>query len=263
MGRIPKVVGTGTVVTVTEPPLHRRLADDLRRRIGEGTYTDGWLESERDLQAHYQVSRNTVRLALQTLVSEGLIAASPSRGYAVRHRETLVYDLTGSERADRRAAATHDIWITDVKAQGRNPGMRLEVLRVVPPPEIAGCLELQEGETVVVRRRLRLVDDEPYSLSTAYWPLSIAAGTPIEEPHDMQPGPLAYVAAHGRPQVRVTGRITPRMPTAEETTALNLPAATPVAEHTRTGYDADGVPLRTTVDVLPGHRFVITYELAT
>ncbi|SDS57191.1 GntR family transcriptional regulator [Actinopolymorpha singaporensis] len=243
-------------------PLHRRITDDLRRRIGAGEYQPGdMLPSEASLRSDYDVTRGTVRQALQTLVGEGLVSVIQGRGYLVREREALIYDLTGSESPDRRSSATHDIWITDVQAQGRTPGMRLDVLRVVPPADVVDCLELAENEVVVLRRRVRLVDDQPYSISSAYWPLSIAAGTPIELPHDMQPGPLAWLTKHGRRQVRVHGKIAGRMPTSEEAETLRLPAGAPVFEHTRTGYDEADVPLRTTVDVLPTDRFVITYDL--
>ncbi|MEQ4207916.1 GntR family transcriptional regulator [Actinopolymorpha sp. B9G3] len=250
------------MATADGRPLHRRITDDLRRRIGSGDYKPGdMLPSEAALRAEYDVTRGTVRQALQALVNEGLVDVMQGRGYLVRQREALIYDLTGSESPDRRSGATHDIWITDVKAQGRTPGMRLDVLRVVPPADIAACLEIAENEAVVLRRRVRLVDDRPYSISSAFWPTSIAAGTPIEDPGDMQPGPLAWLAARGRHQVRLDGRIVGRMPTSDEATILQLASGAPVFEHTRTGYDADNVPMRTTVDVLPTDRFVITYDL--
>ena len=116
------------------------------------------------------MTRGTVRQALQALVNEGLVNVMQGRGYLVREREALIYDLTGSESPDRRSSATHDIWITDIQAQGRTPGMRLDVLRVVPPADIAACLELDDDQGVVLRRRVRLVDEQPYSISSAYWP---------------------------------------------------------------------------------------------
>jgi GntR family transcriptional regulator len=245
-------------------PLHRRIADDVRARIRAGEYAPGdWLASEKTLQQQYEASRNTVRSALKTLISEGLISPSGGRGYAVRERSTLVYDASASERRGRRKQATHDIWITDVQDQGRSPGMRLDVTAAPAPPDVAGLLGVETGEQVIARRRIRLVDDEPYSISTAYWPMAIAAGTPIEQPYDMQPGPLAWLADQGREQVRVCDQINSRMPTPEEVDILRLQAGTPVTDHVRTGYDIDDKPLRVTVTILPGDRFVLRYELST
>jgi GntR family transcriptional regulator len=259
-----RVAERGETVTNGSRPLHRQIADDLRARVRAGEYAPGdWLASESTLQQEYEASRNTVRSALKTLISEGLISSSGGRGYAVRDRSTLVYDASASERRGRRKQATHDIWITDVQDQGRTPGMRLDVTATPATTDIARLLDIEAGEQVIARRRIRLVDDEPYSISTAYWPMAIAQGTPIEQPYDMQPGPLAWLAEHGQEQVRVCDQINSRMPTPEEVDILRLQAGTPVTDHVRTGYDVNDKPLRVTVTILPGDRFILRYELTT
>lgn len=245
-------------------PLHRRIADDLRSRITAGEYAPGsWLESEKMLQLRYDASRNTVRSALKTLISDGLVSSTGGRGYAVRERSTLIYDASASERRSRRKLATRDIWITDVEDQGRTPGMRLDVTATPAPPDVGKLLNVPAGEVIIARRRIRLVDDEPYSISTSYWPMAVAQGTPIEQPYDMQPGPLAWLAEHGKEQVCVCDQINSRMPTPEESDILRLQAGTPVTDHVRTGYDMTDAPIRVTVTILPGDRFVIRYELTT
>lgn len=93
--------------------------------------------------------------------------------------------------------------------------------------------------------------------------MAIAAGTPIEQPYDMQPGPLAWLADQSREQVRVCDQISSRMPTPEEVDIFGLQAGTPVTDHVRTGYDVDDKPLRVNVTILPGDRFVLRYELST
>lgn len=50
------------------------------------------------------------------------------------------------------------------------------------------------------------------------------------------------------------------MPTPTETARLRLPAGTPVAEVTRTGYAEDGSPLRVMITVVPGDRNILVYE---
>jgi GntR family transcriptional regulator len=51
------------------------------------------------------------------------------------------------------------------------------------------------------------------------------------------------------------------MPTRGESTRLGLAEGTPVAEHVRTSWSADGTPVRVQVCVLPGDRNVVVYEL--
>lgn len=113
---------------------------------------------------------------------------------------------------------------------------------------------------MVVRRRLRFVDDVPFQTADSYYPEDVAAGTAIMQPGDVTvPGGLMANAGHR--QVRFADRIMIRMPTHAESTRLSLPSNTPVAEHLRTGYNKDGRPVRVIISILPGDRHVIEYEV--
>ena len=55
-------------------PLYVQLANSLLARIDDHTYNPGeQLPTERDLMAEYQVSRNTVRQAIESLTKAGLV----------------------------------------------------------------------------------------------------------------------------------------------------------------------------------------------
>ena len=69
----------------------RRLSDEIASRvralIEEQQLEAGMkLPAERQLAAQLGVSRNSLREALATLVSEGVLTASPGRGYFVANR---------------------------------------------------------------------------------------------------------------------------------------------------------------------------------
>lgn len=66
-------------------PLHEQLAALLRAAIRSGEYTD-MLPSESQLQAEHGVSRGTVRRAIATLESEGLVQTIQARGTFVTRR---------------------------------------------------------------------------------------------------------------------------------------------------------------------------------
>jgi DNA-binding GntR family transcriptional regulator len=66
-------------------PLHEQLAAVLRARIASGEISDK-LPSEGYLQQEYGVSRGTVRHAIDTLVTEGLVYKIAARGTFVRRR---------------------------------------------------------------------------------------------------------------------------------------------------------------------------------
>jgi DNA-binding GntR family transcriptional regulator len=68
-------------------PRYRQIAAELRAAIECGhLVATALLPSEADLMARYTVSRATVRHALATLESEGLIVTRPGKGRYVRDR---------------------------------------------------------------------------------------------------------------------------------------------------------------------------------
>jgi GntR family transcriptional regulator len=66
--------------------MHRRIADQLRKRIVGGTYQDANLPPELNLTEEYGVSRHTVRIALQQLVAEGYIERRAGSGTKITSR---------------------------------------------------------------------------------------------------------------------------------------------------------------------------------
>jgi DNA-binding GntR family transcriptional regulator len=73
------------------PVAYRTLAAQIRNAIRNGEYADGrQLPTEEQLVASYSVSRQTVRRAMQDLVSEGIIYRVAGRGtYPVDEKDTL------------------------------------------------------------------------------------------------------------------------------------------------------------------------------
>lgn len=68
-------------------PLHEQLATILRAEIQEGKYAEtGKLPSESYLQQEHGVSRGTVRRAIETLATEGLVYTITARGTFIGKR---------------------------------------------------------------------------------------------------------------------------------------------------------------------------------
>jgi len=152
--------------------------------------------------------------------------------------------------------------MTDVTETGRRAAVALTVYRDRAPAEVAGLLDIPPDAEVAIRRRLRLVDDQAYAISVAYFPPWAVDKVPaLATPVDLQPGPAALLTAAGHEPVRILDRIRLRMPLPEERNVLRLPPGVPIAEHIRTPYDADGRAIRVTVTSLPGDRWTMEYEV--
>ncbi|MEU6079031.1 GntR family transcriptional regulator [Streptomyces sp. NPDC047108] len=248
-------------MTTASSPLYVQLAATLRAKITSGEFPPGTkLPSERALCEEHSASRNTVRLGLQRLVAEGLIVASQGRGYTVRRQDVLVYNASRSEDHDRRVSAGVDAWVQDIEEQGRTPSQKISVSIERAQPDIAERLGLGPNSNVLVRRRLRFVDDQAWSTEDSYYPYDLVRGTPIAEPADIPQGVIAYLASMGHAQTRYLDDVTAVMPNPAQTSELNVEPGVPLLVRTRTGY-ADERPVRVTVTAMPTDRNVLRYDL--
>jgi GntR family transcriptional regulator len=243
-------------------PIYHQIADELRAGINDGTIArNGKLPTEAELSAKHELNRATVRHALELLVNEGLIYSSRPQGYFVRDREPMFYRPQGEFRP-QPSSPEMDRFMTEHAQDGREPSQTIEVAIVDPPEEVAGRLELKPGDGVVVRRRVRYLDGEPYNINDSYFPLTIAEGTEIMQPGDIARGANQVLAEQGYEQVRAFDEFYVRMPTPEEAQRLDLGPGTPITRHICTGITADDMPVRVVLNILPGDRHVIVYERA-
>ncbi|MGH3585627.1 MAG: GntR family transcriptional regulator [Pseudonocardia sp.] len=238
-------------------PKPEQLTDTLRERVLGDSYPDGRIPSEAALVAEFGVSRTTVRSALTALQNEGLLRAQPGVGYFVRRFRHFTYRPQDDFRRKESIYAP-EAWTKAVS--GQEPTQRIEVMMVAAPSDVARRLQVPEGEFVVLRSRMRMLDEEPFQINDSYYPRDVAEGTEAMQPESVARGVNQVLADHGHAQVRAMDEFWVRMPNPDEVHRLRIPPGTPVAEHLVTGFTASGRAVRMARTVLPGDRNVILYE---
>jgi DNA-binding GntR family transcriptional regulator len=242
-----------------DAPAYRRIADDLRQRIRSGDLAPGdLLPTQVDLAEQYGVARMTARQALAELANEGLIFAQQGKGTIVRERRPVVYRPQAEYFP--RTTRQLDRFLATLQRQGRQSSQSIEVAVESADPFVAQRWEIEPGQSVAVRKRVRYVDDEPFNINDTYYRYDLAADTAIMNPADIPSGSNNVLDAKGYAEVRAVDEIYVRMPSQEEVRRLHLQPGTPVAVHVVTGYTANDEPCRVDVFVLPGDRHVIVYE---
>lgn len=261
-------------------PRWRRVYDDLHAKIKSGELGPGdQVPTELALAKQYDVSRPTVRAALQQLQADGLITAGAgSLGRTVRQSYRIIFTASSFERGAYQddPARAIDQWKADVETQGWTGTQAITVEWVPATPQIASYLDIETGTTVLRRRRLRSVSrlpqvrDMPVMIADAYLTEDVARRTTTDvDGTEFAPAlaerdvvlPSGFLRAIGVHQARHEDWIVPRMPTEDEIRLLDLQPGTPVGEHTRVGYDADDNPVRVLVSVWPGDRQIVRYDL--
>ncbi len=147
----------------------------LRRRLQEGVDTGvlppgSSLPSERELVEITDLSRVTIRKAIQELVQEGVIEQRQGSGSFIRQRlprveQSLTHLTSFSEDMASRGMQTTSKW--------------LERGVFEPSAEEVNALNLSEGEQISRIYRLREADGRPLALERAALPLDILPN-PIE-----------------------------------------------------------------------------------
>jgi len=154
-------------------PRHTQISRWLRQQIQEGVYeVDEKLPSENELCQKFDVSRLTVRKALQTLENEQMIYRSQGLGSFVqdsRPQQSFV-ELTDFVEDMRRAGMEASSNVID-----------FEVTK--PPKKVSSIMNLESSGNAVRLDRLRLGDGQPIALDVTWLPMFYGQ---LLEDHDLE-----------------------------------------------------------------------------
>jgi GntR family transcriptional regulator len=147
-----------TIDPYTAVPKYYQLASILRQKIEEGEWQPrSVIPSERQLENLYNLSRTTIREAIDNLVQQGYLYREHGRGTFVSPQKLQKgwMELTSFSE--------------DLLKRGIQPGQIIRsVERIVPSPRILQRLELSPGSFVFRIERVRLGDGTPIGLQTSY-----------------------------------------------------------------------------------------------
>lgn len=141
-------------------PKHVAITNALREQCRD-LPVGARLPSEKELAVRFEVSRMTVRQALDALAADGRVERVPGSGTFVR-RPTVAMGPNLTSFSE------------DMRNRGLRPGSRLIALEEVEAtPEIATDLGVEAGGPVIRMERLRFADDEPMCLEVCHLPIRL------------------------------------------------------------------------------------------
>jgi GntR family transcriptional regulator len=154
------------VLAKRRPPLADHVRTELRQLIVSGKVPAGSrLPSESHLCDQYNVSRITLREAVQGLVQEGYVVRRQGSGTYVTRRPTLQNSLD-----------TNFSYTEYLENAGIRAGKKVLSAKSVPADaETAEALAVEEGTRVVEVRRLRTADGQPAVYSIDAIPADIVS----------------------------------------------------------------------------------------
>lgn len=164
--------------------VYRTVMHDIKQNILDNKYDGMRLPDERSLAEHYQVSRSSMKRAMELLSQQGIVFKKRGSG-------TFINPLYLKNQSLFRYEGSN-LGLTDsLKVPGKKQGIKLLDFNVVKASEsIRQDLFLNEDDFVYEFRRLRYLDAQPFLIETGYVPIKIV---PELNPENLQKSLFNYL----------------------------------------------------------------------
>ncbi|MGH3279373.1 MAG: GntR family transcriptional regulator [Trebonia sp.] len=255
-------------------PKYIEIAEDLRRRIRSSEFAQGTqLPTEGHLCDEYEASRNTIRLAVDRLTREGLVAKRQGQGTFVTIKvDPFVTVLSTRTPGIDGGGLEGATYLSQVTAQHRRASASKPKVEIQEcQTEVAVGLGITPGDDVISRHQKRYIDDMPWTLQTSFYPYELSTKADrLLKAADIEEGTVKYLAeTWGLDQVGYRDWVRVRPPDSEEQQFFRLGPDALIFElyriafartvpapkkFIRTGVPEGFVPTRVTMTVYPADR---------
>src|ERR1700758_3545784 len=217
---------------VQDSPLYSRVETVLASEIADGALKVGdQLPTEDSLIARFEVSRITVRRAVQNLVRRGLVEIRRGKGTFVAAPK-ITQELTELSG-----------FVEDMHAVGRKPTARVLGREIVTADAtVASRLALTKGERVVRIRRVRLANGVPISFDDTYLPLEIGKKI-MTDNLKVEPIFSLLERKYDVPLIEAEYKLDAVSAETEVAAALKVKQRSPIFRIERTSYSTGGRPV--------------------
>lgn len=230
-------------------PIYVQLRDLLRAQIERSELPPGTrIPSERDLAERWGISRMTARAAVTQLIDEGYLRRVPGKGTFVQRPRVL------------QSLQTLTSFTEDMRTRGKATRARvLEQVIAEAAPVVAARLGLEPGAPVVKLRRLRLADEEPMCVETAY--LAASRFSFLVKEDMTRQSLYAVLGRRGVELAWADQRVEALRVRAGEAAMLGIPRQAPVLRTERTTYDREGRPVEHIQSFYRADRYTFNVRL--
>jgi len=231
-------------------PKYVQIQESITNWIESGDIKPGDLiHSERELSEKFGVSRMTVRQAVSTLVSYGVLQRVQGVG-------TFVSEPKVEHDIGRLVSFTESALREGLKPSGK----LLEFNQVIADEKLAKNLQIGLGNKVYKLVRIRYGNNEPMVLERCFFPYSLFAGI---EKFDLENQSLYHIwmEEFGIVFGKMHQALEPVAATEFEARALDIPVGFLLMLVERISYNREGVPVEYAKDVHRGDKSRFVAEL--
>ncbi|MFN2744987.1 MULTISPECIES: GntR family transcriptional regulator [unclassified Bacillus (in: firmicutes)] len=230
-------------------PIYYQIETEIKKMVETKDLKPGDLiPSEREFAEKYEVSRMTVRQAVNNLVNEGILVRKRGKGTFIA-KPKIEQPLKGLTSFSE-----------DMKSRGMTPGTNMLGFGIIACDQrTAHKLEIAEGSPVYEVKRIRLADEIPMAYEISYLPADLIKGLTEDimsaSLYDYVENTLSLTID------RAAQTLEPSIATQAESEPLDIDVGAPVLLIERCSYLEDGRPFEMVKSVYRGDRYKFVIDM--
>ncbi|WP_226535504.1 GntR family transcriptional regulator [Fictibacillus halophilus] len=237
------------MIDKTSPlPLYFQIEEAIKQKIDKGEWESGsMISSEREFAENYEVSRMTVRQAINNLVNDGYLTRRKGKGTFVSGKkiEQKLLGLTS--------------FTEDMKARGYKPASKLVSFQTVEANhKLAKALDISQNEEIYEIKRVRLANEIPMAIETTYVPVQLIQ---LSEIHIKEGSLYSQVENAGFHIDYANQSLEASIAREAESEILEITKGAPVLLIQRQTYLTTGKPLEVVHSVYRGDRYKFMIDM--
>ncbi|MEH7381161.1 GntR family transcriptional regulator [Bacillus sp. JJ1533] len=229
-------------------PIYFQIEQGIREKIEKKELKPGdMIPSEREYAEKFQISRMTVRQAINNLVNEGYLERVRGKGtfVAVKKIEKNTQKLTSFSE--------------DMLSRGLKPATKVLSFKIIEADSlIASRLKVEIGAEVYKIERLRLADQQPMAFEVFYMSQDLVPGLTWEVAEHSIFGYAEEIGLHITSGVQELEATTAQK---REASALGIKVGAPILYFQQTSYLEDQQPLEFVKSYYRGDRYKYKVEV--
>jgi GntR family transcriptional regulator len=215
-------------------PKYKQIAAYIQKQINTGEWAaHDPIPSERELEIKFNVSRTTIRQAIEYLLHNGQVYREHGKGtFVARQKEQHSLDHLTS-------------FTNDMRSRGSKAGQKILTFEYrVPDQEATQALKIQvPGKKVLFIERLRFADGEPISIHRAFLNISDESEVDVKQLESYGSLYLLLEQEHGIVPIDADETIEATVSTKEESHLLNILDKSPLLLIKRIAYSQTRDPI--------------------
>lgn len=229
-----------------EEALYKTIAQKLMNDIESGKYQRGdILPTEAKLGSYFNVSRVTVRQAIDILVAKNYVKKIRGSGTHViySHKDAIL------DRSSKIISFSEEMRLLNKKSSSKI----IEFKLIEAKPPLIDELAIEDNAMVLYYERVLYGDEFPYCFEKGYMPIAYFPDFTIV---DLMDSKIKYIEEKKGYIIDYSHQIVHAvMPDKKVQANLNIDADTPIVEVTHITYSIDGIPLEKTIVMFDSNSY--------